>query len=528
MNLLINSDARKIPLADGSVNCVVTSPPYYGLRDYQVSNQIGLEPTPDEYVAGIVQVFREVWRVLRDDGTCWLNLGSSYASDGTHPNQFRSSTRVPAYGNDGKVSRYFQDDDCVCHGSCDEPLNENHPHSHHNAHNDLSSLPVSPLPLPKVHDNELPDYAVAFLDAWLRDVQASTNLSLSENDLVSFVQKATALVSLLLPRSFFGDASLYVDMLACISDIAEMSQTSDYHRLGMVLSFLASIGSLFGMDGIIWANFTIPPLKLQAKDLIMIPQLVALALQVDGWWIRSDIVWWKRNCIPESVKDRPTSAHEFMFLLTKSKKYYYDCEAVKTPTKGSEHDKRSRVSRKRFPTDKVNGIRTTGYYPMANLRDVWHIATKPYHRAHYAVFPPDLIEPCILAGCPPKVCAECGAPWERVVERIPMGRILSDRTADKHKQGLRTAIGGDMTSPPMSITHGWQPTCECNADTRPGVVLDPFIGSGTTAMVARKHGRQAIGLDLNYEYLNKNARERLVYGNYVLKDDNTKQFTFNY
>ncbi len=102
--------------------------------------------------------------------------------------------------------------------------------------------------------------------------------------------------------------------------------------------------------------------------------------------------------MPESVKDRPTRSHEQIFLFTKSSDYYYDYEAIMTPTKGNEHDKRTRVSRKCFPTDTVNGIRKTGYYPMANARDVWHISTKPYHKAHFATFPPDLIEPCILAG----------------------------------------------------------------------------------------------------------------------------------
>lgn len=204
----------------------------------------------------------------------------------------------------------------------------------------------------------------------------------------------------------------------------------------------------------------ITPQGYKPKDLMFIPARVAMALQADGWWVRSDVVWWKKNCTPESVKDRPTSAHEFVFLLTKSQRYWYDHEAVKTPTKGGEHDKRTRVSRKRFPTDKVNGIRATGYYPMANLRNVWHIPVVPYHGAHYATFPPDLVEPCILAGCP---------------------------------EG--------------------------------GVVLDPFVGSGTTCMVARKHRRHGIGLDLNFTYLTTNARERLTYGEYVPVADGINQLT---
>jgi site-specific DNA-methyltransferase (adenine-specific) len=203
-----------------------------------------------------------------------------------------------------------------------------------------------------------------------------------------------------------------------------------------------------------------PLSDLPAKNLIGIPWRVAFALQADGWYLRQDIIWHKPNPMPESVKDRCTRAHEYIFLLTKSARYWYDNEAIKTPTKGNEHDKRTRISRKRFPTEMINSIRKEGYYPGANLRDVWTVPTRPYPGSHYAVFPPDLIEPCILAGCP---------------------------------EG--------------------------------GIVLDPFAGSGTTLAVARKHGRHAIGLDLKFEYLNINARERMQYGSYVPVTDNVNQLT---
>jgi hypothetical protein len=169
-----------------------------------------------------------------------------------------------------------------------------------------------------------------------------------------------------------------------------------------------------------------------------------------------------------------------------------------------------------------------------NRRSVWTVTTKPYSGAHYAVFPPDLIEPCILAGCPPKVCAECGAPWERVVE---IDRTQADRRYkdwrdigwEKDENGKAKDCGNPIqcTNPraPSVTTLGWQPTCECDAGTRPGIVLDPFIGSGTTAMVARKHGRNAIGLDLNFEYLTTNARERLQYGAFIPVADGITQLT---
>lgn len=235
---------KEIP--DQSVNCCVTSPPYFGLRDYGVDEQIGLEQTPEEYVDKLVLVFREVKRILRDDGTLWLNLGDSYAGSGKggQSGEKRSKNWKPVYGNKGM-----------------------------------------------------------------------------------------------------------------------------------------SYG-------------------LKPKDLIGIPWMVAFALRADGWYLRSDIIWHKPNPMPESVKDRPTKSHEYIFLLSKSAKYYYDYEAIQEPTKGNEHDKRARISRKRFPTDKIAGIRKSGYYPMANKRDVWTVNTKPFKEAHFAVFPEKLIIPCILAGCP--------------------------------------------------------------------------------------------------------------------------------
>jgi DNA modification methylase len=209
-------------LPDQSVQMCVTSPPYYGLRDYGVDGQIGLEETPEAYVEKMVAVFREVKRVLKDYGTAWINLGDSYA----------------------------------------------------NASNE----------------------------------------------------------------------------------------------------------------------------RLKQKDLIGIPWMIAFALRNDGWYLRSDIIWHKPNPMPESVKDRPTKAHEYIFLMSKNGSYYYDHEAIKQPTKGNEHDKHARVARKRFPTDKVSGIRNPGYYPMANKRTVWRVNPKPFKEAHFAVFPENLIKPCIFAG----------------------------------------------------------------------------------------------------------------------------------
>lgn len=327
---VLTGDCRKLlrELDPGSVQCCVTSPPYWGLRNYGTEGQIGLEKTPDDYVAEIVGVMREVWRVLKPDGTLWLNLGDSYAS--------------------GK-------------GKC------------HNPGGNTSSFNVH-LKAQNVHP----------LDRGNKNT-------------------------------------------------------------------LAKIG-------------------LKPKDLVGIPWRVAFALQAKGWWLRSDIIWNKPNCMPESVLDRPTRSHEYIFLLTKSDRYFYDAEAIKEPA--SEADWESRIGRgnlnyKLLPTEEINGIQPRAKYTpnkkdkqrghsrrhygfndwcdnmekseqcsgMRNKRDVWTVAPANYPEAHFATFPPALISPCILAG------------------------------------------------------------------SRPGdVVLDPFGGSGTTGATALTLGRKAVLIELNQDY----------------------------
>lgn len=297
----------RIPLRDNSVQCVVTSPPYWGLRDYGIDNQFGLEATLDEYIEKMVAMFREVWRVLRDDGTCWLNLGDSYAND-------RRNKRLT---------------------------------------------------------------------------------------------------------------------------------------------------------------------DLKPKDLVGIPWRVAFALQAAGWYLRSDIIWSKPNPMPESVTDRPTKTHEYIFLLSKKKRYYFDHEAVKEPATESNllrwrqkeginsrmhqdrdpshsNERKPRSARNIGRSKKPDGWAThagrhgsfhkngreKGEAAMIdlsagrNIRTVWTIATQPYSEAHFATFPEALIKPCILAGCP---------------------------------------VGG--------------------------VVFDPFVGSGTTVKVAQDLGRIGVEMDLNEAYL---------------------------
>ena len=360
-------DCRSVlaELPDESVHCVVTSPPYWGLRDYGVGGQLGLEPTPEEYVANMVGVFREVRRVLRNDGTLWLNLGDSYATGAGSVGDRPGGGKQGDAWNGHRGSRG---------GSSKQPHTGN---------------AIGPATQP----NRLP----------------------------------------------------------------------------------------------------LPGLK--AKDLVGIPWRVAFALQADGWYLRSDIIWAKPNPMPESVTDRPTKSHEYLFLLSRSPRYYYDAEAVKEPSigttahltgagllvpgqtpqggnrqrykmpdgwdtgagghgsyhrngreKGAPPDKQrasaaasSAATERRMGgfNDRWDASEASGAAPLGrNLRTVWTIATQPYPGAHFATFPAKLAEPCIKAGC----------------------------------------LEG-------------------------GVVLDPFAGSGTTGMVAQSLSRRAVLIDLNGDYL---------------------------
>ena len=357
-------------LPDESVHCAVTSPPYWGLRDYGTAGQLGLEPTLDEWVSRMVAVFREVRRVLRRDGTCWLNLGDGYATGGH---------------DGGKNSRADVD-----------------------------------------------------VGGW---GASSTNRD----------QKTMRTIS----------------------------------------------------DG------------LKPKDLIGQPWRVAFALQADGWWLRSDIIWAKPNPMPESVTDRPTKSHEYMFLLTKAARYYYDADAVREEVSEGVHRQQRLTAVSEQPSAEARA-RAGGQNPTSqggtgthrNKRDVWTISTQPMPEAHFATFPEALVEPCIKAGTSERgCCAECGAPWVRVVEKRDTGQTqkMTDGwavgpgahgsiLADDERQGEN---GKAVTA---TVTTGWQPACECGADTEPCAVLDPFMGSGTTAVVAQRLGRQWVGIELNPEY----------------------------
>jgi DNA modification methylase len=287
---------------------------------------------------------------------------------------------------------------------------------------------------------------------------------------------------------------------------------------------------------------------LKPKDLIGIPWRVAFALQADGWWLRSDIIWAKPNPMPESVTDRPTKAHEYLFLLAKRERYFYDAEAIKEPavtddmrrpygSQGAWQMDGRPVEQRPNGKPRTAGNKTHKYvaeyeqsdseehrtkagllkvadvpWYSRNRRSVWTIATKPYSEAHFATYPVDLVEPCIKAGTSAHGCCEaCGAPWVRVVERTkaeytPCNGAYAEQHIQQSKGKTRSQAGGMPID--GVVTTGWSPSCSCGAPTVPCVVLDTFSGSGTTGVAAIGLGRNYIGIELNPEYI-KLAERRL-------------------
>jgi len=385
-------------LPEKSVHCAVTSPPYWALRSYLPAGhpdkelELGAEKTPELYVEKLVEVFRGVWRVLRDDGSLWLNLGDSYSGGGGFfPN-------APSNRNDGSMSS----------------------------------------------------------------------------------------------RRGAGKAGMKPKGRGASDD-------------------------------------------LKPKDLIGFPWMVAFALRADGWYLRSDIIWNKANPMPESVTDRPSKSHEYMFLLTKRPRYFFDQDAVReshTRLWGEENGRGIYAGKNCLDHNKSD-MPVLPHPAGRNIRSVWEIATRPYPGSHYATMPVDLVYPCVKAGTSEYgVCSECGAPWERVVEKT--GRMNQQHngpgTSKSHieasgKHGKTSSLTTGYV--PEKRTVGWQPTCLCRVPApevvseefpdgvvprpTPATVLDPFCGSGTTLLAARKLGRRSIGIDLDIRNVAL-TEERLAQG----------------
>jgi DNA modification methylase len=294
----------------------------------------------------------------------------------------------------------------------------------------------------------------------------------------------------------------------------------------MVLLF-REVHRVLRHDGTLWLNLGdsyavsgIGSQGLKAKDLVGIPWRTALALQADGWWLRQDIIWAKPNVMPESVRDRCTKAHEYLFLLTKSQHYYFDNEAIREPVaevsiaRAKHGLKTDRPSAKTgdggIDTDEM-GLRFVN--PAGrNKRSVWNIPPARFKGAHFAVMPEALVEPCVLAGSSEAgCCAICREPYARIIEK---GEAPERRTRD-HTLGVipgrdkTTRLQSvDMESTPRFL-RGWQKNCECETDEQtPCLILDPFSGSGTVGAVALRTGRDYVGCELNPEYADL-ALERL-------------------
>ena len=458
-----------------SVHCVITSPPYWALRDYGVEGQLGLEKTPEEYVQRMVEVFREVKRVIREDGTLWLNLGSSYASGDMQPN--RSHDDALAYGTDGTKPQCSLETGCAC--SCHDDGHQVEKRSGGNA--GINQQPSrSELPHGKKdRDTEPADSVSKVSDALPHDAQVSTKRASWRRDRAVCVPRARASVSPSRPNSSSCDAPK--------SSCNSCSNTTMFNH------------------------------RFKPKDMIPIPWMVAMALRADGWYLRADIIWSKPNPMPESVTDRPTKAHEYLFLLAKSADYFFDQEAVKEPSvdKESFGGMRKRPQYiKGYPKEmgENNFHKLEGKtYPTRNIRSVWNISTHPFSGAHFATFPEKLVEPCIKAGTSEKgVCGKCGRPWVRQVERI--GQTTTEKArergySEKRGDGGKLVTnnldyaGGHGNNVRPSKTVGWKPSCSCNADPVPATALDPFSGSGTVGVVALKHGRNFIGIELNEKYV---------------------------
>jgi DNA modification methylase len=261
----------------------------------------------------------------------------------------------------------------------------------------------------------------------------------------------------------------------------------------------------------------VPP-ALKPKDLIGIPWRVAFALQADGWWLRSDIVWAKPNAMPESVTDRPTRAHEFVFLLTKSRRYFYDAEAVREPDQarrsGNGYKRPERLSYGGGDESRGQDFEWVGGAGR-NRRSVWTVPTQCFKGAHFATFPEALVEPCLLAGSSPVACRACGAPWRRVVDarRLLDGEreVTGSWTqADKLHSGraLQATGFGHWRVEVRRETVGWEANCEHDYPGGRCTVLDPFAGAATAGVVAARHGRDFLGIELGGAYA-RMGRKRL-------------------
>jgi DNA modification methylase len=537
---------RRLP--DESVQCCVTSPPYWGLRNYGVAGQLGLEPTPEAYLARMVEVFREVRRVLRDDGVCFINMGDSYAS----------ARSVVSCDTSCKAPEDSRDRDCLCESLCGACRKAYQTGKAHIARKRVPKQVASPCE-PNRERKESQNGHSPTLDSSRR---ANRN-GVASKDLEPRRQRAAEQLHVS-PQSNSGGSSRQSQgvysrkdrlssCLLCGRSIERESRECGHttaslcERQKSLLSTQdlaankngkASTGDASGCRNAGMAcdcsypyyGTTSHHVTLKPKDLVGIPWRLAFALQADGWYLRSDIIWHKPNPMPESVTDRPTKSHEYVFLLTKSPRYFWDQEAVREPQCKStlERFAPGQAPRRAGPKMKIadpkenranasfcSASRTAILESGRNIRSVWTITPKPFRGAHFATFPPELVNRCIKAGTSQRgACPRCGKAWKRVVETHKEDAgCWSKNGGAKRADAPGAAVSKSsvfrtgLVNVPTTL--GFRPACRCRAAKPvPCVVLDPFIGSGTVAAVARSLGRDCIGIDLNPKYLTM-ARARI-------------------
>jgi DNA modification methylase len=538
---ILTGDCRDVLLSlpSESVHCVVTSPPYFGLRNYGVDGQIGLEATPQEYVATMVEVFREVRRVLRGDGVIFLNLGDSYfgggrGGGGSFESQRRGWRDVPCGTFDKEQSNFLPNDHSsqnLCDACRVVLIDGRNPHNDHLHACEPPPLPYSSNPermesalgrLATLDYQDQPDRSLIAIgdrphfadhgDERLDAFQASMTKQSSGQHPGAYCRCANCGACLAVISSSSRDAQACACRMGALSGprlvFASMLRQKSTDGIASIDDASAFRTSDMTSGSGAWGNHTITCHPFKPKDLMGMPWRVAFALQADGWWLRQDIIWSKRNPMPESVTDRCTKSHEYLFLLTKSARYYFDNVAIQ------EAFVFNGKVRMNSPYTAAAGrpVGSTYNQPVnnhgRNKRSVWEIATAPFAEAHFAVFPPALVEPCIKAGTSEKgCCAECGAPWVREIEKTRTFQSGSGRSGNMPvgKNGANLQGGGetrDVRRGPCvnSETLGWSPSCKCDGAVVPCTVLDCFGGAGTTGLVADRLQRDAILIELNESY----------------------------
>lgn len=394
-NRILHADVidglRRLP--DNSVHCAVTSPPWWGLRSYDHPDQIGLEASIESYIDNIRAAFYQVARVLRPDGTLWLNMGDTYAG-----------------GRRGGTE---------------------------------------------------------------------------------------------------GGSSTLSGSRHCQKESRKAQQV-----IGQVM-----------------------PLWLKRKDLVLLPARVAMALQGDGWYLRSEVIHEKPNAMPESTKDRPSRSHDTLYLLSVSDRYFYDQVALMEPTTGNAHPRgsgkatpkvrqvkpagwqsgpgrRDGVPKGRYPKPNKNNASfqqaMIGLVHVRNARTVWKVPAEAYKGMHFATMAQEVVRRCIAASTPDfGVCSECGCPYVRQTEKTYYNPGHRQTNGPRSMAQKKQSPGFERRLEAQYETTGWLPTCGCAADVMPAIVLDPFMGSGTTALVAQRLGRSYIGVELNEDYV-RQSEERIA------------------